>query len=296
MSDLVKRFMNSDASMRLSVYREEYPENPRDMTDFPMCCEDFSRDYSIMNKEESERKSSTKCNLLRYLLQYYGKKKEITGYLKDAYTHKNDCGNALAYDRHRREWVVYSWIKECKDYSGNVHEAHWGEEWSFSTKFYDLDIYNIVDCLNDRTVMTLAGKFLDDGVKLFSYSFGYYGSISFSEFDENDEGVAYLVYDDCVGEGKWLTQEQWDTCDQLVEYESNADMRDFKAVKRIATASMKLFFPHWKNVADVDLKDFDTFCLQPAIYRRGIIKTQCHHIDPEFKTQMPNIHVKMLSV
>ena len=43
--------------------------------------------------------------------------------------------------------------------------------------------------------------------------------------------------------------------DQLVEYEANADMRDFKAVKRIATAAMKLFFPHWRTVADVDLRD-----------------------------------------
>lgn len=82
--------------------------------------------------------------------------------------------------------------------------------------------------------------------------------------------------------------------DQLVEYEANADMRDFKAVKRIATAAMKLFFPHWKTAADVNLQDFDTYCLQPAIYRRGIIKTQCHHIDPEFKTQMPRISVKGL--
>lgn len=83
--------------------------------------------------------------------------------------------------------------------------------------------------------------------------------------------------------------------DQLVEYEANADMRDFKAVKRIATAAMKLFFPHWKTIADVDLRDFDTYCLQPAIYRRGIIKTQCHYIDPEFKTQMPQIRVCGLS-
>lgn len=82
--------------------------------------------------------------------------------------------------------------------------------------------------------------------------------------------------------------------DQLVEYEANADMRDFKAVKRIATAAMKLFFPHWKTAADVNIQDFDTYCLQPAIYRRGIIKTQCHHIDPEFKTQMPRISVKGL--
>ena len=80
--------------------------------------------------------------------------------------------------------------------------------------------------------------------------------------------------------------------DQIVEYEANADMRDFKAVKRIAIAAMKLFFPHWKTVSDVNLEEFDTFCLQPAIRRRGIIKTQCHHIDPEFKTMMPIIKVR----
>lgn len=80
--------------------------------------------------------------------------------------------------------------------------------------------------------------------------------------------------------------------DQLVDFDRDADMRDFKAVKRIATAALKLFFPHWKTVEDVNKDEFNTFCLQPAINRRGIIKQQCHLIDPEFKTTMPNIWVK----
>ena len=80
--------------------------------------------------------------------------------------------------------------------------------------------------------------------------------------------------------------------DQLVEFQKDADMRDFTAVKRIATAYMKLFFPHWKNVEDVDKYEFERFCLNPAIYRRGIVKKQCHNIDPEFKTAMPDIWVK----
>ena len=63
-------------------------------------------------------------------------------------------------------------------------------------------------------------------------------------------------------------------------------------VKRIATAAMKLFFPHWKTIEDVNLQDFETYCLDPAIRRRGIIKTQCHYIDPEFKTEMPRIAIK----
>ncbi len=77
--------------------------------------------------------------------------------------------------------------------------------------------------------------------------------------------------------------------DKLVVFEKNADMRDFNAVKRISTAYMKLLFPHWINKEDVDMQEFNDYCLQPAIRRRGIIKEQCHNIDAEFKTQMPKI-------
>lgn len=79
--------------------------------------------------------------------------------------------------------------------------------------------------------------------------------------------------------------------DDLVIYDKKADMRDFKAVKKIATAAMKLLFPHWKSVEDVNLEEFDLYCLQPAIERRGIIKEQCHYIDSEFKTSMPNFWI-----
>ena len=80
--------------------------------------------------------------------------------------------------------------------------------------------------------------------------------------------------------------------DQMVGYQKDADMRDFKAVKRIATAAMKLFFPHWTTIEDVNKEEFDMYCLQPALHRRGIVKIQCHNIDPEFKTQMPDVWIK----
>lgn len=80
--------------------------------------------------------------------------------------------------------------------------------------------------------------------------------------------------------------------DELVSFEKDADMRDFTAVKRIATAYMKLLFPHWISKSDVNIDDFDNYCLQPAIERRGIIKEQCHNIDPEFKNTMPRISVR----
>lgn len=80
--------------------------------------------------------------------------------------------------------------------------------------------------------------------------------------------------------------------DELVEFEAKSDVRDSKAIKRIATAYMKLFFPHWQKVEDVNKVMFDLYCLQPAIYRRGIIKEQCHLVDSEFKARMPEVRLK----
>ena len=80
--------------------------------------------------------------------------------------------------------------------------------------------------------------------------------------------------------------------DELVEFEAKSDVRDSKAIKRIATAYMKLFFPHWQKVEDVNKEMFDLYCLQPAIYRRGIIKEQCHLVDSEVKARMPEVRLK----
>ena len=77
--------------------------------------------------------------------------------------------------------------------------------------------------------------------------------------------------------------------DQLVNFEGKADVRDSKAIKRIATAYMKLLFPNWTKPEDVNKEDFMLYCLDPAVRRRGIIKEQCHNIDPEFKTRMPEV-------
>lgn len=79
--------------------------------------------------------------------------------------------------------------------------------------------------------------------------------------------------------------------DKLVRMEEKADVRDTKAIKRIATAYMKLLFPQWRNVEDVNIEEFNMYCLQPAIHRRGIVKEQCHIIDPEFKSRMPEVSV-----
>lgn len=80
--------------------------------------------------------------------------------------------------------------------------------------------------------------------------------------------------------------------DELVAHDKDADTRDLKAVKRVAVGYMKLLFPHWTKISDVNKPEFEQYCLHPAIRRRGIIKEQCKLIDDEFKLSMPGIWIK----
>ena len=85
--------------------------------------------------------------------------------------------------------------------------------------------------------------------------------------------------------------------DDLVVVPQGADMRHTKAVKRVATAYLKLLFPHITNTDQVDLNDFNMLCLQPAIHRRDIVRQQCSNIDAEqsFAKPIPEYRVKGLS-
>lgn len=78
----------------------------------------------------------------------------------------------------------------------------------------------------------------------------------------------------------------------VIETPKDSDLRDLKAVSRLTTAFMKLLFPHWQAVEDIDMDEFRAYCLNPALRKRGIIKSQCHLIDPEFKEEMPHIRIR----
>lgn len=84
--------------------------------------------------------------------------------------------------------------------------------------------------------------------------------------------------------------------DDLIVVPQGADMRHTKAVKRIATAYLKLLFPHVTNVEQLDLNEFNMLCLQPAIRRRDIVRQQCSNIDAEssFSKPMPQYKVNGL--
>jgi ATP-dependent Lon protease len=81
---------------------------------------------------------------------------------------------------------------------------------------------------------------------------------------------------------------------QSISVPEGADMRHLKAVQRTSTAYMKLLFPHITKKEEMDMDDFYTYCLKPAIHRRDIVRQQCANIDREssFSKPMPIFTIK----
>ncbi|MCL2861605.1 MAG: BREX system Lon protease-like protein BrxL [Firmicutes bacterium] len=82
---------------------------------------------------------------------------------------------------------------------------------------------------------------------------------------------------------------------KLVDVPKNSDTRDVTAVRRLTSAYLKLFFPHWKDVKDVNLSEFEEYCLKPAVHMRGIIKKQLCIIDKEYLNYpLPTFSIKAI--
>lgn len=80
--------------------------------------------------------------------------------------------------------------------------------------------------------------------------------------------------------------------DELLRYPKNADTRDTEAIKRLCTGFLKLLFPNITNSDNINLDEFQKYCLQPAIEMRRIIKTQLGIIDYEYAgNDVPDIHL-----
>lgn len=70
--------------------------------------------------------------------------------------------------------------------------------------------------------------------------------------------------------------------DELVEVPEAADTRDTEAVKRIATAYLKLLFPGVRTAQDISAADFTRYCLRRAKWMRDTIKVQLGILDSEY--------------
>lgn len=70
--------------------------------------------------------------------------------------------------------------------------------------------------------------------------------------------------------------------DELIIVPDGADTRDTEAVKRIATAYLKLLFPHVQHASDISTRDFKRYCLDRARRMRDTIKYQLGLLDVEY--------------
>lgn len=227
-----KRFFTKDGKTRITIWQQEYAENPRDMTDEPLHCEDWSREYSIMTKDERQNKSMNARALLEYFLAKYGDSKKMLAELKNNY--KKDSpesyDNALAYDRREQEWRLYMWQPAHKAYDGHLIVSEWEWQTGWGLRFEDLDMGEIVEYLSDETIMDFAGRYLNDKIKMMSYGFGYNGDVSFyNDIQMAPDGIAwlekdeFLKYSGCNEEywnGKSLREIEW-LLDELEAWSEN---------------------------------------------------------------------------
>lgn len=75
----------------------------------------------------------------------------------------------------------------------------------------------------------------------------------------------------------------------LLDIPIKADTRDTNAIKRMATAYLKLLYPHINSPSEISKEEFNNYCFLPAFEKRQIIRKQINLIDPEFSDQMPGI-------
>ena len=199
-NELVKRMVKKDGSQRISFYREEYAENPRDMTDEPLHCEDWSRDNSIMTKQDRESKSSSARDLLAYMIENYVGYKKVIDFLVENGKHMTDgyckSNDALVYNKSEHRWDLMS---DMLHYNSETRKNEMG--WCLNNHYYEkkyyIDLYGLLEDVCDSTIDYIAQNFLCDKVKMMSYGFGYNGDISFyHEFSTDSEGICWLEKDE----------------------------------------------------------------------------------------------------
>ena len=71
--------------------------------------------------------------------------------------------------------------------------------------------------------------------------------------------------------------------DKLVIVPDAADTRDTEAVKRIATAYLKLLFPNVRRTEDITSREFNRYCLRRACAMRTTIRNQLGILDSEYR-------------
>ena len=81
--------------------------------------------------------------------------------------------------------------------------------------------------------------------------------------------------------------------DELVVMPEKADTRDSEAIRRLSTAYLKLLFPHVRQPRDISKREFEMYCLRPAMNMRSIIRTQMGIVDEGLRgSDLPQCRVR----
>ena len=81
--------------------------------------------------------------------------------------------------------------------------------------------------------------------------------------------------------------------DEMIEIDGNCDTRNLEAIKRLATAYLKLLFPNVTSTDDIDVAEFRKYCLNPAIKMRWGVLCQLRFLDEEYENvEMPVLKLK----
>lgn len=256
-NDLVKRMVTTDGSKRISFYLDENAGSPLDMDEFPMHCEDWSCNYTLMLPKDRETRSSDARNLIEYFLRKFGKSKKIIRLLIDNGKHMTDgqsvCDNALVYDKHTRRWSLMEYTR----WYGET-QFSWKEVCDYPCSKKELDAWDILEQVVDRTIDYFVERgCLTNKVKIMSYGFSYHGELSFyTSFSTDSEGIAWVEYEECInGFGiprkYWNKEDCYDYCKAYIkeiEAWSRGEVYSFLVEKSVISVVQK----HYTNVERED--------------------------------------------
>lgn len=147
---------------------------------------------------------------------------------------------------------------------GNIDEAKMDE---YQNMFEDLPSLFRTSALMDRIHGFIKGwdiPRMNEGLKISGWALN----------SEYFSSIMHLLRDDISYRA---------IVDRMLEYPANADTRDTEAIKRIATAYLKLLFPHVRSMQDIKVSEFNAYCLTPARKMRQIIVRQMGMIDLQYK-------------
>jgi len=211
-NSLIKRLVSKDKDLRINIYRMEYAENPRIMTDEPLHCRDWDRAYSIMVDNECNNRSEGMYDVLKSIIKEYGNSKAIVDTLVWNGKHMDDgkskCDDALVYDKSERCWNLISRMFHYNRETGS-NEMGWYINNHYYCRKDGIDFYALVEDVCSESIEYFMEKCLTDKVKVAFYDFHYYGELSFSsDFNSNSDGIAWIEKDEFL-KYSGLTEKDW---------------------------------------------------------------------------------------